>query len=186
MGYEIPGGLGVKMAEPDREVYVMIGDGSYLMMPGELVTALQEGLKLVVVLVDNHGFSSIGALSRSVGSDGFGTHYRYRSDGSLGTDSQPSGEVLPSDVGGNAESLGARLIRARTVAALRQALREARTSERTVVIHVEVDRYEPVPSYESWWDVPVAETSRREPVAAARREYEEGRRSERPQLEPAS
>ncbi|HEX2728950.1 MAG TPA: 3D-(3,5/4)-trihydroxycyclohexane-1,2-dione acylhydrolase (decyclizing), partial [Rubrobacteraceae bacterium] len=88
MGYEIPGGLGIKMAAPEREVYVMVGDGSYLMMNAEIVTSIQEGHKLTLVLVDNSGFASIGALSRSVGSDGFGTQYRYRKDGSIGLDSE--------------------------------------------------------------------------------------------------
>ena len=78
MGYEIAGGLGVKMAAPDREVYVLVGDGSYLMMAQEIVTAVQEGIKLTIVLLDNHGFASIGGLSESVGSGGFGTRYRYR------------------------------------------------------------------------------------------------------------
>jgi 3D-(3,5/4)-trihydroxycyclohexane-1,2-dione acylhydrolase (decyclizing) len=184
MGYEIPGALGVKMAAPEREVFAMCGDGSYLMMPSEIVTSIQEGLKLTIVLVDNHGFSSIGSLSRHVGSEGFGTQYRYRRDGSLGLDSGEPGEPLPHDVGANAESLGAVLYRAGSVDELRDALARAREEERTVAIHVEVDRYEEVPSYESWWDVPVAETSRRETVNAARQEYEEGRRAQRHYVEP--
>ncbi len=103
MGYEIAGGLGVKMAAPEREVYVLVGDGSYLMLPGEIVTSLQEGLKLTIVLVDNHGFNSIGSLSRSLGLDGFGTLYRFRRDGSLGLDSDPSpAPVLPLDLAANA------------------------------------------------------------------------------------
>ncbi len=185
MGYEIPGGLGVKMAAPDREVFVLIGDGSYLMLPGELVTALQERIKLIVVLLDNHGFASIGSLSRSLGSDGFGTHYRFREDGSLGTDSELGGEVLPIDLGRNAETLGARLIRARTIAELRDALGEARSSDRTVVIHIEVDRYESVPAYESWWDVPVAARSGIEAVARARSDYEAAREAQRHYLRPS-
>jgi 3D-(3,5/4)-trihydroxycyclohexane-1,2-dione acylhydrolase (decyclizing) len=185
MGYEIPGGIGVKMAAPEREVFVMIGDGSYLMLPGELVTALQERIKLIVVLVDNHGFSSIGSLSRSIGSDGFGTHYRFREHGSLGTDSRPGGEVLPIDLGENAKTLGARLIRAATVDELRAALQDARSADRTTVIHVEVDRYEAVPSYESWWEVPVAEVSRMEAVQGARRDYEARRSAQRHHVEPA-
>src|SRR5215204_6724037 len=105
MGYEITGGLGIKMAAPEREVYVMCGDGSYLMMNSEIVTSIQEGYKLTVVLVDNSGFSSIGALSRSVGSQGFGTQYRYRKDGSIGTNTEAPGEPLPVDLAANAESL---------------------------------------------------------------------------------
>jgi 3D-(3,5/4)-trihydroxycyclohexane-1,2-dione acylhydrolase (decyclizing) len=179
MGYEIAGGLGVKLAAPEREVYVMVGDGSYLMMPSEIVTAVQEDAKLVIVLVDNRGFSSIGALSRSLGTDGFGTLYRYRRDGSLGTDSADSEAYLPVDLAANAESLGARLIRAETVDELREALRAARDETRTTVIAVAADRYEGVPSYESWWDVPVAEVAETDGVRAAREDYETARASER-------
>jgi 3D-(3,5/4)-trihydroxycyclohexane-1,2-dione acylhydrolase (decyclizing) len=183
MGYEIAGGLGVKLAAPEREVYVMVGDGSYLMMSSELITSLQEGHKLTVVLVDNSGFSSIGALSRSVGSDGFGTHLRYRKNGSIGLDSESEpGEVLPVDLGANAESLGARVFRAETVGELRGALEEAKGVERSVVIHIPVDRYEGVPTYESFWDVPVAEVSEMDSVVAAREEYAQGRRAERRHL----
>jgi 3D-(3,5/4)-trihydroxycyclohexane-1,2-dione acylhydrolase (decyclizing) len=183
MGYEIAGGLGVKMAAPDREVYVLVGDGSYLMLSGEVVTSIQEGLKLTIVLVDNHGFSSIGGLSRSVGMDGFGTHYRFRRDGSIGLDSDPSPPpMLPVDLAANAESLGARVIRCRDVGELRAGLEEARRETRTVVLHVEVDRYAGVPSYESWWDVPVAEVSDVDAVRAAREAYEEARRQARAHL----
>ena len=172
MGYEIAGGLGVKLAAPDRDVYVLVGDGSYLMLAQEIVTSIQEGAKLTIVLVDNDGFSSIGSLSRSVGSDGFGTLYRYRVDGSLGTDTDDSGARLPVDLAANAESLGAHVFRARTVAELREALAAAKRVERTVVIHIEVDRYAGVPSYDSWWDVPVAEVSQVASVRAARERYE--------------
>jgi 3D-(3,5/4)-trihydroxycyclohexane-1,2-dione acylhydrolase (decyclizing) len=180
MGYEIAGGLGIKMAAPEREVYVMVGDGSYLMMNTEIVTSVQEGHKLTVVLVDNWGFASIGALSRSVGSQGFGTQYRYRKDGSLGLDTeQDPGEVLPVDLATNAESCGAHVIRTRTVGEVKVALAEAKEVDRTVVIYVPTDRYEGVPNYESFWDVPVAEVSEMESVQAARKEYAEGRQSER-------
>jgi 3D-(3,5/4)-trihydroxycyclohexane-1,2-dione acylhydrolase (decyclizing) len=180
MGYEIAGGLGVKMAAPEREVYVMCGDGSYLMMNSEIVTSIQEGYKLTVVLVDNSGFSSIGALSRSVGSQGFGTHYRYRKNASIGLDSEEeSGEVLPVDLATNAESLGAHVSRTTSVDELRDALEDARQADGTVVIHIPVDRYEGVPDYESFWDVPVAEVSEMETVVAARKEYEQNRRAER-------
>jgi 3D-(3,5/4)-trihydroxycyclohexane-1,2-dione acylhydrolase (decyclizing) len=172
MGYEIAGGLGVKLAAPDREVYVMVGDGSYLMLSSEIVTSVQEGLKLTIVLVDNRGFNSIGALSRSVGSDGFGTQYRYRRDGSLGTDSEERDDYLPVDLAANAESLGARVLRAGTIEELRAALDEARREERTTVVAVAVDRYEGVPAYEGWWDVPVAEVSAVDSVRAARERYE--------------
>jgi 3D-(3,5/4)-trihydroxycyclohexane-1,2-dione acylhydrolase (decyclizing) len=180
MGYEIAGGLGVKMAAPEREVYVMVGDGSYLMMSSEIITSIQEGYKLMVVLVDNSGFSSIGNLSRSVGSDGFGTHYRYRKDGSIGLDSEEDpGDVLPVDLATNAESFGARVFRAKTVDELKEALAEAKGVDRTVVVHVPVDRYAAVPDYESFWDVPVAEVSEKDSVVEARKEYAEGRRAER-------
>jgi 3D-(3,5/4)-trihydroxycyclohexane-1,2-dione acylhydrolase (decyclizing) len=180
MGYEIAGGLGIKMAAPEREVYVMCGDGSYLMMNSEIVTSIQEGYKLTIVLVDNSGFSSIGALSRSVGSQGFGTHYRYRKNGTIGLDSEEDpGEVLPVDLAANAASLGAHVMRTSSVAELRDALEKATAVDRTVVIHIPVDRYEGVPDYESFWDVPVAEVSEMETVVTAREEYEQNRRSER-------
>ena len=174
MGYEVAGGLGVKMAAPDREVYVMVGDGSWLMMSSELVTAIQEGYKLIVVLIDNHGFASIGGLSAALGSAGFGTEYRFRTpDGRL------AGEHLPVDLAANAGSLGACVIRAADLAELEAALAEARRMDRTVVIHVEADRETRVGSYETWWDVPVAEVSQDGSVAAARREYERQRAAER-------
>jgi 3D-(3,5/4)-trihydroxycyclohexane-1,2-dione acylhydrolase (decyclizing) len=174
MGYEIAGGLGVKMAAPEREVYVMVGDGSYLMLSSEIVTSIQEGLKLTIVLVDNHGFNSIGSLSRSLGTDGFGTLYRYRQNGSLGVDSDTSpAPVLPLDLAANAESLGAKVIRCRTVDELRSGLEAAKGEDSTVVLAIEVDRYEGVPGYESWWDVPVAEVSEVEAVQEARRAYEQ-------------
>src|SRR5206468_4051792 len=110
----------------EREVYVLVGDGSYLMLAQEIATAVQEGLKLTIVLVDNHGFSSIGALSRSVGAHGFGTQYRVRSDGSLGLDDdEEPGPYLPLDLAANAASLGAHVVRARTIGDLRGALEEA-------------------------------------------------------------
>ena len=180
MGYEIPGGLGIKMAAPEREVYVMCGDGSYLMMNSEIVTSIQEGYKLTVVLVDNAGFSSIGALSRSVGSQGFGTQYRYRKDGSIGLDTEEeTGEMLPVDLATNAESLGARVIRVKDISGLKSALSEAKDDDRTVVVYVPVDRYEGVPDYESFWDVPVAEVSEMESVVAARKEYAANKQAER-------
>jgi 3D-(3,5/4)-trihydroxycyclohexane-1,2-dione acylhydrolase (decyclizing) len=180
MGYEIPGGLGIKMADPSREVYVMVGDGSYLMMNSEIVTSIQEGYKLTVILVDNSGFASIGALSRSVGSQGFGTQYRYRKNGSIGLDTEEEpGETLPVDLAANAQSLGASVIRTQDVAELRDALSEAKGADRTVVIHIAVDRYEGVPDYESFWDVPVAEVSETKTVAAAREEYAANKEAER-------
>jgi 3D-(3,5/4)-trihydroxycyclohexane-1,2-dione acylhydrolase (decyclizing) len=129
-------------------------------------------VKLTIVLVDNHGFNSIGSLSRSLGTDGFGTLYRYRRNGSLGLDSDESpAPALPIDLAGNAESLGAKVIRCSTVAELREGLQAAKGEERTVVLAIEVDRYEGVPTYDSWWDVPVAEVSAVESVRESRREY---------------
>ena len=179
MGYEIAGGLGVKLADPERDVYVLVGDGSYLMLSSELVTAVQEGVKLTVVLVDNHGYNSIGSLSRSLGTDGFGTLYCYRRDGSLGVDSDRRTDHLPLDLAANAESLGARAVRASTIAELRAALADAKAEPRTTVIVIEVDRYEGVPSYESWWDVAVAEVSDVAAVRIAREQYEQAVEGER-------
>ncbi|HSP09369.1 MAG TPA: 3D-(3,5/4)-trihydroxycyclohexane-1,2-dione acylhydrolase (decyclizing) [Candidatus Dormibacteraeota bacterium] len=175
MGYEIAGALGVKLADPGREVYVMVGDGSYLMMAQEIVTSIQERAKLIVVLVDNDGFASIGELSRSKGTAGFGTRYLYRSEGSLGDDeSHAGGERLPVDLALNAEGLGAHVFRARNIEELRDALVAAREVDRTVVIHVLVDRYEGVPGYDSWWEVPVAEVSESSDVKKARKDHERG------------
>jgi len=179
MGYEIAGGLGVKLAAPEREVYVMVGDGSYLMLSSEIVTSIQEGLKLTIVLVDNRGYNSIGSLSRSLGLDGFGTLYRYRRNGSLGVDSEESTDYLPVDLAANAESLGAKVIRASTIDELRAGLEAAKAESQTTVVAVEVDRYEGVPSYESWWDVAVAEVSDVESVRAARERYNEAKQAER-------
>jgi 3D-(3,5/4)-trihydroxycyclohexane-1,2-dione acylhydrolase (decyclizing) len=168
----------VKMAAPEREVYVMVGDGSYLMLSSEIVTSIQEGLKLTIVLVDNHGFNSIGSLSRSLGTDGFGTLYRYRQNGSLGVDSDTSpAPVLPIDLAANAESLGAKVIRCGTIDELRSGLEAAKGEDSTVVLAIEVDRYEGVPDYDSWWDVPVAEVSEVEAVQAAHGAYEQARTS---------
>lgn len=175
MGYEIAGGLGVKMADPSREVYVMLGDGSYLMMPTEIVTSIQEGYKLNIILINNHGFASIGGLSESVGSGGFGTRYRFR-DPATG---ELTGPTLPVDFAANARSLGAHVIEAHTIDDLRTALEEARTLDRTTVITIETDREARVPGYESWWDVPVAEVSEMESVRQARDAYERARERER-------
>ncbi|HEX2647727.1 MAG TPA: thiamine pyrophosphate-dependent enzyme, partial [Candidatus Dormibacteraeota bacterium] len=173
MGYEIAGGLGVKLADPSRDVYVMVGDGSYLMMAQEIVTSIQERAKLTVVLVDNEGFASIGGLSRSTGTAGFGTRYRYRSGGSLGDDAaHRDGERLPVDLALNAQGLGAHVFRAANIEELRDALVAAKDIDRTVVIHMPVDRYEAVPSYESWWDVPVAEVAESPDVTRARKDHD--------------
>jgi 3D-(3,5/4)-trihydroxycyclohexane-1,2-dione acylhydrolase (decyclizing) len=175
MGYEIAGGLGVKMADPEREVYVMLGDGSYLMMAQEIITSIQEGYKLTIVLIDNHGFASIGGLSQSLGSGGFGTRYRYRDEKTR----QLEGDVLPVDLAANARSLGAHVIAAPDLPALNAALAEARGQALTTVIVVETDPEERVPGYESWWDVPVAEVSAMESVRQAREIYDKAQRRER-------
>jgi len=180
MGYEIAGGLGVKMAAPEREVYVLVGDGSYLMMSSEIVTAVQEGYKLTIVLLNNHGYKSIGGLSRSLGQDGFGTRYTYPQGGvPTGDDAGADVRTLPVDLAANAESLGACVIRCAGYDAFVAALAEARTATRTTVIYIENDRYESVPGYESWWDVPVAEVSASEAVREARRAWETMRATER-------
>ena len=175
MGYEIAGGLGVKMADPSREVYVMVGDGSYLMMSSEIVTSLQEGYKLNIIILDNHGFSSIGGLSQAVGAEGFGTQYRFRTKET----GQLDGANLPVDFQANAASFGVPAVRVRTYADLQRALHESRRQDQTNVIVVEVDRDERVPGYESWWDVPIAEVSESDSLRAIREKYEEGVRRER-------
>jgi 3D-(3,5/4)-trihydroxycyclohexane-1,2-dione acylhydrolase (decyclizing) len=177
MGYEIAGGLGVKLAEPDREVIVLVGDGSYLMMAQELATAVQEGIKLTVVLVDNHGFASIGNLSQSVGAQRFGTSYRFRAAGG-----RLDGDVLPVDLAANAASLGAAVECVASVDELREALTRARASEVTTVIRIETDPMIPAPDGGGWWDVPVAEVSALESTRQARTAYESGKRQQRPYL----
>ncbi len=175
MGYEIAGGLGAKMARPDREVFVMVGDGSYLMLSGELTTSIQEGLKLIVVLLDNHGFGCIHGLADSVGEHNTFNQFRFRdqSSGLL------SGEPLPIDFAANAASLGAQVLCPMDRAGLEAALGQARRNDRTTVIVLEVDAEQRVPGYESWWDVPVASMSPSESVQQARRDYEEHRIRER-------
>ncbi len=182
MGYEIPGGMGVRLACPDRDVFVMVGDGSYLMLPGELVTAVQEAVKIIVVLVQNHGFHSIGSLSESLGSQRFGTRYRYRS-GSGRLD----GERLPVDLAANARSLGATVIEVTTRDGLAVAIADAKAAPSDggpVVIHVETDPTVSAPDGDSWWDVPVSEVSSLESTREARSAYEEHRAGRRTHLGP--
>ncbi|MFG1616951.1 3D-(3,5/4)-trihydroxycyclohexane-1,2-dione acylhydrolase (decyclizing) [Nonomuraea wenchangensis] len=172
MGYEIAGGLGVKLAAPEREVFVLVGDGSYLMMAQELVTAVAEGIKLTVVLVDNSGFASIGRLSESVGARRLGTAYTARDGG-----------PLPVDLAANAASLGASVVRAETVADLRKALDAARAGDVTTVIHVRTDRLaDDVPSSQAWWDVPVAQVG---PPQEIRDEYAAAKRGQHLHLGPS-
>src|SRR4051794_16278681 len=174
MGYEIAGGLGIKMAAPDREVFVMVGDGSYLMMAQEIVTAVAEGIKLTIVLIQNHGYASIGALSESLGSQRYGTRYRYR-----GTD-----DVLPVDLAANAASLGARALYATTIDEFETALRDAAAADVTTVVQVQTDPLIPAPSSEAWWDVPVAEVAALESTRAARERYEAAKATQTQYLNP--
>ncbi|WP_250550565.1 thiamine pyrophosphate-dependent enzyme, partial [Pseudonocardia sp. H11422] len=181
MGYEIAGALGIKMAAPDREVYSLVGDGSYLMMASEIVTAVSENIKLIVVLVQNHGFSSIGSLSESLGSQRFGTYYRYRNPETGLLD----GPKLPIDLAANAESLGADVIRVKTIDEFRDAIEQAKASDRTTAVHIETDPLAPVPSSEGWWDVPVSEVAQLESTQQARKTYEANKASQRPFLTPS-
>lgn len=176
MGYEIAGGMGVKMADPEREVYVMVGDGSFLMMNSEIVTMVQEGIKVNIIVVDNHGYASIGGLSKSVGSDGFGTKYRYRDQ----EEDQLTGETLPIDFAANCASLGAHVIVAKTREEFSQALEDAKAiKNQPVCIVTETDRRQRVSGYESWWDVAVAEVSDNPDVQQAREDYEDSKKDER-------
>ncbi|MFJ9105944.1 3D-(3,5/4)-trihydroxycyclohexane-1,2-dione acylhydrolase (decyclizing) [Streptomyces sp. NPDC102405] len=167
MGYEVAAGVGVKMADPTREVVVLVGDGSYLMMAQEIVTMISEGLKVIVVLVQNHGFASIGALSESLGSQRFGTKYRYRDGGSGLLD----GEVLPVDLAANASSLGADVLHAASVDEFRSAMEKAKAATRTTVVHVETDLYGPNPPGHGWWDVPVSEVAALDTTRSAHATY---------------
>jgi 3D-(3,5/4)-trihydroxycyclohexane-1,2-dione acylhydrolase (decyclizing) len=170
MGYEIAAGVGVKMAAPEREVYIFVGDGSYLMLNSELATAVQEGIKIIVILVQNHGYQSIGALSEAVGVGRFGTKYRRRNAaGDL------DGGTLPIDLAANAASFGVSVIRATSISELRQALIAARASTDTIVIHIEDDPLVPSPDSQSWWDVPVAETAELEATREALVHYQSER-----------
>jgi 3D-(3,5/4)-trihydroxycyclohexane-1,2-dione acylhydrolase (decyclizing) len=178
MGYEIAGALGIKMADPDREVFSLVGDGSYLMMAQEIVTAVSEGIKLIVVIVQNHGFASIGSLSESLGSQRFGTSYRYRNPDTGLLD----GDKLPIDLAANAESLGAVVLRVKTVEEFRAALEQAKASDRTVAVHIETDPLAPVPSSQGWWDVPVSEVAALDSTKKARAEYEAAKSDQRAHL----
>ncbi|MFD4248191.1 3D-(3,5/4)-trihydroxycyclohexane-1,2-dione acylhydrolase (decyclizing) [Amycolatopsis thermoflava] len=175
MGYEVAAGVGTKMAAPDREVVVLVGDGSYLMMAQEIVTMVSEGLKVIIVLVQNHGFASIGALSESLGSQRFGTRYRYRSDDT----GQLDGTVLPVDLAANAESLGATVLRASTVDEFTAAIAQAKANSTTTVVHVETDLYGPNPPGSAWWDVPVSEVSELESTRKAYETYSATKRAQR-------
>ena len=174
MGYEIAGGLGAKMADPTREIFVMVGDGSYLMMSQELITAVQEGIKLTILLLNNNGYGSIGGLSTAVGSQRFGTQYRYRNDAS----GQLDGDHLPVDLAANARSLGADVIECTDIASVKEALVTAKALTKTTVIYVETDLYQGVDGY-SWWEVPIAEVSEVDTVKEAYQDYKEKRKKQR-------
>lgn len=175
MGYEVAGGLGIKLAAPDREVYVMVGDGSWLMMSSELATAVQEGVKLTVVLLDNHGYQSIGGLSQAIGNAHFGVRYKLRNPKTGHLD----GANVPIDFAANARSLGAHVIAVRDIPALKAALAEARQQTRSTVIVIETDAEKRAPGYDSWWDVPISEVSEMAPVKKARKEFEKALKKER-------
>jgi 3D-(3,5/4)-trihydroxycyclohexane-1,2-dione acylhydrolase (decyclizing) len=176
MGYEIPGAIGIRMADPEREVFAMVGDAGYLMNPGELVTAVAEGVKIIVVVVQNHGYASIGSLSEASGNGRFGTRFRYRE--ADGTD----GGLLPVDLAANAASLGANVLTPRTVGELADALKEAREADGPTVVHIETDPAEYVTIGGAWWDVAVAEVSTSEDVRRARADYEASKHDQRPYL----
>ncbi|MEU9439759.1 3D-(3,5/4)-trihydroxycyclohexane-1,2-dione acylhydrolase (decyclizing) [Streptomyces sp. NPDC048304] len=170
MGYEIPAALGVKLAAPERNVWALVGDGTYLMMPTEIVTAVQEGVAIKILLVQNHGYASIGGLSESVGGERFGTAYRYPT-----AEGTYTGAPLPVDLAANAASLGMRVLRAKTVRELRAALAEARTADTPTCVYVETETSDTVsgaPPAQAWWDVPVAETATRPSAVKARELYE--------------
>ncbi|MGN6744073.1 MAG: thiamine pyrophosphate-dependent enzyme, partial [Amnibacterium sp.] len=183
MGYEIAGGLGVRRAAPDRDVIVLVGDGSYLMLHTELVTAVAEGIKVVVVLIQNHGYASIGHLSETVGTDRFGTAYRYRD--ATAPDLQRE-ERLPVDLAANARSYGVPVIEVApgpdAMRDLAAAVVTAKASDRTTLIHVPSDPLVYGPDGEGWWDVPVAAVSTLPSTARARAGYEQERERQRPLL----
>jgi len=174
MGYECAAGIGAKMACPDREIYVMVGDGNYLMMNNEIVTAIQEGIKFNIILLNNNGFASIGGLSQSIGSQRFGTKYRYRDEetGLL------TGDILPVDFAQNARSLGAHVIEAHDIDSLKSALVEAKSQSRTTVITIETSLTKGTPGY-AWWEVAIAEVSEIDSVKKARAEYVEYKKKQR-------
>ncbi|MBP9041420.1 MAG: 3D-(3,5/4)-trihydroxycyclohexane-1,2-dione acylhydrolase (decyclizing) [Anaerolineaceae bacterium] len=175
MGYEIPASLGVKLADPSREVFVWVGDGTYLMNPTEILTATQEGIKVNIIVVDNHGFGSIGSLSASIGSSGFGTHFNRRNKES----GQLDGSRMVVDFAANAASLGAEVFTPHSLGDFKDALQRVRKLDHTSVIVVEADRDVKVPGYDSWWDVAVAETSEMPSVRQARKDYEIKRKNEK-------
>ncbi len=176
MGYEIAGGLGAKMACPDREIYVMIGDGGYLMMSSEIVTSIQEGFKLTIIIINNKGFGSIGGLSKSIGQEGFGTEYKFRDEES----GQLDGDDLPVDLAANAKSLGAEVISATDIKSFNEALKTAKTYKKTTVIYIETVPERKIAGYGwAWWDVPVSEVSEIDNVKKAYENYVKNKKKQR-------
>jgi len=174
MGYEIAGGLGIKMADPSRDVFVMVGDGSFQMMNTEIITSIQEGMKIIIMLANNNGYSSVGRVSEQVGSEGFGCHYRYR-----GASGWYDGDVLPVDFVKMAEGMGAIGIQANTRDELADAVQRAKQADRTVVIVTETDWHERVPGYGFWWDMATAHVSEMPEVNDARKRYEAEKKNQR-------
>lgn len=182
MGYEVPAAIGVRLADETRDVFAMVGDGGYLMMPTELVTAVQERVKVVVVLVQNHGFHSIGSLSQSLGSQRFGTSYRAR-----GADGRLDGQTLPVDLAANARSLGAHVVEVEDRDGLVAAIHEAKgwpADGGPFVIHVQTDPLVHGPDSASWWDVPVSEVSELTSTREAFDAYRERKTGQRAYLRP--
>jgi 3D-(3,5/4)-trihydroxycyclohexane-1,2-dione acylhydrolase (decyclizing) len=169
MGYEIPAGLGVRLADPEREVVVAIGDGTYLMLNSEIVTAVAEGIRITVVVFDNHGYQCIKDLQESVGVPSFGNELRFRDP----VRNRLTGPYVPIDFRAHAEAMGAIGVFASTGAEIRDALAAARTSDRITVIHVPVSPDKRVPGEEGWWDVPPAAVSQSDAVRSARARYDQ-------------
>ncbi|MEJ8284882.1 3D-(3,5/4)-trihydroxycyclohexane-1,2-dione acylhydrolase (decyclizing) [Curtobacterium citreum] len=182
MGYEIAGGIGVRRGAPDRDAIVMVGDGSYLMLHTELVTAVAEGIKIIVVLIQNHGYASIGHLSETVGSERYGTKYRYLDE----TQSFDNGDPLPVDLAANARSYGVDVIEVQpgpdSIEDLKAAVRQAKANDHTTLVHINSDPLVYAPEGDGWWDVPVAQTSTLSSTQTARAEYEQQVAAQRPLL----
>ena len=178
MGYEIPAGMGVKLAEPGREVVVAIGDGTYLMLNSEIVTAVAEGIRITIVVFDNHGYQCIKDLAWSCGIPQFGNELRFREAGT----GRLTGGYVPVDFAKHAEAMGAIGVTAHTEQEIRDAIAAARTADRLTVIHVHVSPDKRAPGYEAWWDVPPAEVSGSDLVVAARARYEQAVTLQREEL----
>ncbi|QKJ25683.1 3D-(3,5/4)-trihydroxycyclohexane-1,2-dione acylhydrolase (decyclizing) [Aquiluna borgnonia] len=183
MGYEIAGGLGVARADKSRDAIVMVGDGSYLMMHTEMVSAVAEGIKFIIVLIQNHGYASIGHLSEDLGSQRFGTLYRFRNDEANNFE---TGDKLPVDLAANAESLGVNVIRVEpttnAILDLKNALKEAKASKTATLIHIHSNPLLYAPDGEGWWDVPVAAVSTLDSTIRARESYEKALANQKPLL----